>query len=279
MKRAQCVEFLQWIMPRLGLHWSGFKRVHGQVCKRLGRRVADLGLPDFAAYRSYVLDHDSEWPIIDAACRITVSRFYRDATVFERLTAAVLPDLAAAALGRSVTEIRAWSAGCGAGEEPYSLILAWRFGGARRFANIGLSVVATDVDEAQLVRADAACYRAGTLRELPADWRNAAFQGSGALWCLRPEFRQGVRFLRQDIRADAPPGPFDLILCRNLAFTYFDDAQRRNVLEIVTRELAPDGVLVIGRDELLPSGAAGYTRLVAQTPLYRRSAGAMGCVA
>ena len=69
MKRAQCVEFLQWIMPRLGLNWPGFRRVHGQVCKRLGRRVTDLGLPDFASYRSYLLDHDTEWQFIDAANR------------------------------------------------------------------------------------------------------------------------------------------------------------------------------------------------------------------
>lgn len=273
MKHAQCVEFLQWIMPRLGLDWSGFKRVHAQVCKRLGRRIADLGLPDFAAYRSYLLDRDTEWSFIDAACRITVSRFYRDAKVFEQLAVSALPHLAEAAIARRASVLRAWSAGCGAGEEPYSLALAWRFGAAASFPNVDLNVVATDVDEAQLMRADGACYRPGTLRELPVEWRDAAFERNGPLWCLRPEYRRGVQFLRQDIRADAPRGPFDLVLCRNLTFTYFDDAQRRNVLEIVTRELSPVGVLVIGRDERLPADAAGFSQFGPEMPIYRRCAG------
>lgn len=31
-----CICFLQWALPRLYMHWPGFKKVRGQMCKRLG---------------------------------------------------------------------------------------------------------------------------------------------------------------------------------------------------------------------------------------------------
>jgi chemotaxis protein methyltransferase CheR len=255
MHQADCVVFLHWAMPRLGLDWPGFQHCHRQVCKRLHRRVAELGLAGFAAYRDYTLTHDSEWEVVDACCRVTVSRFYRDKHVFDKLAAEILPRLAAMVGARGGTTLRVWSAGCGAGEEPYSVALAWHFMTASRFARLKLEVVGTDVDSTQLDRARTGCYPPSSLRELPAAWANTAFVGSGALRCLRPEYRAGVEFQPRDLRAGAPPGPFDLILCRNLAFTYFGDARQRAVLATFVRELTPGGVLVIGRQERLPAGA------------------------
>ncbi|MCZ6546022.1 MAG: chemotaxis protein CheR, partial [Chloroflexi bacterium] len=31
MKDTECVGFLQWALPRLRLHWRGFRKVRGQV--------------------------------------------------------------------------------------------------------------------------------------------------------------------------------------------------------------------------------------------------------
>ena len=44
-------------MPRLGLEPAAFGRVRGQVCKRLGRRVAELHLAGLAEYRAYLEAH------------------------------------------------------------------------------------------------------------------------------------------------------------------------------------------------------------------------------
>jgi len=92
-----CVTFLQWALPQLRMRWRGFRRVRRQVCRRLAKRLADLGLPDLAAYRAFLLVHPEEWKRVDAACRITISRLYRDRSVFDVLAQEVLPELAAAA--------------------------------------------------------------------------------------------------------------------------------------------------------------------------------------
>lgn len=273
MHQEQCAAFLKWAMPRLGLSWTGFAHCHRQVCKRLHRRVMELGLSGFAAYRDYVLDHDTEWEAVDACCRVTVSRFYRDKEVFDRIASEILPQLAKAARARGGSLVRAWSAGCGAGEEPFSLMLAWRFGGAARVPGMGIEIVATDIDDTQIARARGGCYPAGALREVPPGWVKRAFVKSGPLLCLRPDYREGVEFMRQDIRANAPKGPFDLILCRNLAFTYFDETQQHQILRLLAGELAPGGALIIGRREQLPVDGPALAAVDTRLRIFRKPGG------
>jgi chemotaxis protein methyltransferase CheR len=71
-----CVEFLQWALPRLGLRWAGFRKVRRQVCRRVRRRAAVLGLPDLEAYRTYLDDHPDECAVLDGLTPITISRFW-----------------------------------------------------------------------------------------------------------------------------------------------------------------------------------------------------------
>jgi chemotaxis protein methyltransferase CheR len=97
MADAECVAFLQEALPRLGLRWRGFRKVHGQVCKRLRRRMKALGIEGFAAYRQRLDTDPQEWTALDALCHITISRFFRDKSIFEVLERRALPDIAARA--------------------------------------------------------------------------------------------------------------------------------------------------------------------------------------
>lgn len=251
----ECVRFLQWALPRLRLRWPGFRKVRGQVCKRVERRRRALGLPDLAAYRAYLESHPDEWPLLDELCRITISRFNRDRGVFAHLGAEVLPGLARAALGEGRPALNVWSAGCASGEEPYTLALLWELEVSSRFPGLELQVLATDVDEGLLQRARDGCYEASSLKEVPRGWRSA-FTERGGRFCLEPPYRAPVTLARHDLRSGSPNGPFDLILCRNLAFTYFDLALQREVLETLARCLRPGGALVVGAHESLPEDAA-----------------------
>jgi len=266
-----CAEFLQWALPRLSLDWPGFRRVRRQVCHRVGRRVQELKLPDLFAYRSYLETHPDEWKVLDSFCWIPISRLLRDRIVFERLGTEVLPVLAAAAKDRGARELRAWSAGCASGEEPYSLKILWNLEVASRFPDVSLVVVATDVDERLLERARAARYRSSSLRELPPAWLEKAFNRSHDLVELRPEFRAGVEFHRKDIRHQTERGPFDLILCRNLVFTYFAPPLQRETLDRLLSELREGGALVIGLKERLPEGTIGVAGWEPRLKIYRRS--------
>ncbi len=270
MKDSACVAFLQWALPILGLRWKGFRRVRRQVCKRIGRRLSALGLPDLDAYRARLAADEAEWRILDSLCRVTVSRFYRDRGVFDHLRHRLLPELVA---GAAPGRLHLWSAGCASGEEPYTLSILWRLGLAAARPGIEPCILATDADSALLERARDALYPASALKELPTAWREAAFVAHGARFRLRPEFRRGVEFRCADIRSDLPEGAFHVVLCRNLVFTYFEEALQRRLLDDIAARLRPGGALVIGSHEALPSGAAGLIPCAAAPGVFRKANG------
>ena len=221
-------------------------------------------------YRQYLETHPAEWTVLDTFCRIPISRLARERLVFERLASEVLPTLAGAATARGADNLLCWSAGCASGEEPYSLAILWMLVLAPRYPELSLRVTATDIDEQLLERARAAVYRRSSLREVPDEWIAAAFTRSGDLYTVRPEFRAAVHFQLEDVRQVLPPGLFDLVLCRYVAFTYFDEALQRRTLERLLTALRPGGALVIGLKERLPGGVDGIEPWVPELRIFRR---------
>src|SRR5262245_44730401 len=153
MTDRECVAFLKWALPRLNLRWTGFSNLRGQVCKRIRRRLAQLGLADTAAYRARLEAEPAEWAVLDAMCFVTISRFYRDQAVWDMLQSEVLPAVATAALAQGQKELCCWSSGCASGEEPYTLSILWALGLADRYPGLRLRILATDQDEVVLDRA------------------------------------------------------------------------------------------------------------------------------
>jgi chemotaxis protein methyltransferase CheR len=270
VRDADCTAFLQWALPRLGRAWPGYRKVRRLVCRRLGRRLRELGLADLAAYRRYLADRPGEWPSLDALCGIPVSRFYRDRGVFDALERTVLPTLAQAAQPR--TGLDAWSAGCASGEEPYSLALLWAIRLQPRFPQLSLRIVATDLDERTLARARAGRYSASSLKALPEDLLAAGFEPADGDWRVRDRFRR-VEFLQQDLREAMPDRPFDLVLCRNAVLTYYAPAVQLTVMRRIADRLLQGGALVIGIHESLPDGLAGFAPWPGARGIHRRMAG------
>ncbi|MDJ0713786.1 MAG: CheR family methyltransferase [Prochloraceae cyanobacterium] len=268
MKDPDCVNFLQQILPKLHLRWSGFQRVRRQVCRRLRNRFLKLGLEDFTSYRTYLLDHPDEWSNVDACCRITISRFYRDAVVFEQLCQ-VLPTLIQLGQERRDSSICCWCAGCASGEEVYTLkpIEHFRLSGLKLF--LPLHILGTDIDEYLLSRARRGCYPKGTLKELPKPWIAKAFDGDRQ-YCLKSAFREGIEFEQQDIRKQMPDSLFHLILCRYLAFTYFEPMLQQKVLQGILDRLVPEGILVIGKKESLPINGKSQLIKLSSTGIYQK---------
>lgn len=259
-----CVGFLQRALPRLKFRWTGFRRVRGQVCKRLKRRMRVLELDSFADYWSYLQANESEWAVLDAMCRVVVSRFWRDRVVYEQLRDVVLLELSAQAEGN----LRCWSAGCASGEEPYSLALACRHAA---IDGALVDIIATDADAYLLQRAAEGTYAPATLRELPSGWIDAHFTECGSHWRIHDDVRRVVDFRCQDLREQMPDGPLSLLLCRNMVFTYFDLPLQRELLGQMRERLRVGGALVIGSHEQLPS-SDGFEPWPGTQAVYRRNA-------
>jgi chemotaxis protein methyltransferase CheR len=271
MSDADCTAFLQWALPRLNLRWPGFRKVHRQVCKRLKRRMSELQLTDFAAYRERLEADPAEWQILDQSCHITISRFFRDRGVFEALRKRVLPEIAARAT-RERREARAWSVGCASGEEPYTVKILWDLEVASSYPGVSLSITATDADNTMLERARKGCFEATSLRELPLHLVRQALDRVRQVFCVRQRHRERIDFLPQDLRLEVPNLLFDLILCRYVAFTYFAPALQHQILGRIVKRLLPNGYLVIGTHERLPGDAATSVLLTGGPQIFQKTA-------
>lgn len=210
--------------------------------------------------------------MLDGFCRVTISRFYRDRHAFDALRDFVLPDLARRARERGApARLRFWSSGCASGEEPYTLSLLFRLELEGRFPGMSVAILATDVDPLLLDRARRAVYPESSLRDLPNGWKERAFTvvgPEGNELALDPRFREGVELRLQDVRRDVPEGRFDLVMCRNLVFTYFDPSLQREIQENLLEKIVPGGAFVVGeREEPLDFGLEPW---IARSGIYRR---------
>ena len=269
MKDDECVQFLQWALPHLQMRWPGFRKVRGQVCKRLDRRLQQLSKEDMGAYRTYLAAHKEEWLILDELLRVTISRFYRDKSMFTFLEQTVLPELVKQVIGRGEKCLRVWSVGCGAGEESYTIALIWRLRLQSRFPGINVEVVATDADANMIQRAEEACYPYSSVKNLPREWREQVFTLEKEQYCLKPEYQHATRFIQQDVRVEMPSGKFDLILCRNLVFTYFDEDIQCQVFARLKAAIQTGGALVIGIHENLPESITDFGTWSDRLRIYR----------
>ena len=270
MKDADCVEFLQWLLPKLQMRWPGFRKVRRQVCKRVDRRLVELGLPDVAAYQEWIVLHPEELKILDGFCRITISRFYRDRGVCDHLRHEILPELAENARANGQHELWCWCAGCASGEEPYTVNVIWKRAVSPKVPGVTLKIIATDSDSQMLERASRGCYARSSLKDFPSEWLAGCFGAVDNEYSVRMEYRLGIEWCRQDIREEMPDGVFDLILCRHLAFTYFDKALQVKTLDAIVSRLRPSGVLVIGKQEPRPTSVPRLVECKPRTGIFRK---------
>ena len=192
------------------------------------------------------------------ALLVQETAFFRDRAVFRALQDQVLPALAAA----RKAPLRVWSAGCGTGQEPYTLAMMAEEGAAPA----DLDLFASDLSTAALEKAQSGLYTHFEVqRGLPIRSLLRHFEPAEDAWRMREKVRAMVRWRRLNLVDDFNvANPFDLILCRNVVEN-FDEASRGKVLERLNRALAPDGWLLLGAHEAAPpgfaaAGAAGLFR-------------------
>ena len=221
----------------------------GCLRRRIAVRMRARGVSDYDAYRRLLDSDPAEWePLIDALT-INVTKLFRDRAVYDAIASEVVP----AVWAMPAPTKRIWSAGCASGEEAYSLaVLFHRHATAVQQVD-GLSrlrIVGSDIDRGSLERARLATYPESAFGETPAPLRQRYFS-PGAPATVAPEARAFVTFERRDLLNDpAPPGPLQLITCRNVVI-YFDAASQQALFHRFFDALQPGGFLVLGQVETL----------------------------
>lgn len=260
-------EFLKLACPPLDLQWRKYRRRAAR--HRVRARMDELGLGEYGDYLAILREDSQEASSLADLMRVTVSRFFRERTCWEKLTGSILADYLAPMTGRDT--FRAWSAGCCGGEEPYTLVMLWKERLAPSFPSIQLAVTSTDIDEASLKRAGGGIYSGSSLREVPSNLRERWFRRENAHFELDKGITEAVELRQANLTTDPLPGRQDLILCRYLVFTYYRGRRRLQAARKIFSALRDGGILFTGRKEGLGPAERGlFEPLAADCGIYRR---------
>jgi len=240
-------EFLREVAPSLGLQWRPFKR--RGIKRKVEQRIAQSGLLNLEEYLLKIRKDPEELSVLSKILTVTISRFFRDREVFNAIETSLVP---AIIQNRDKDDFKIWSIGCASGEEPYSLAILWKERFEKSWPQIRLSILATDIDESLLERAKKGICKKSSLKEVPEDILRNYFKMENGFYILDQAVEKCIEFKSHDIIHEEPFLGMDMVLCRNLAFTYFSKESQVSVLKKIAGSLREKGFLVIGKDESLP---------------------------
>ena len=264
---ASVTEFdglLHHLQQTRGFDFTAYKR--NSLMRRVTKRMESLGLETYEAYLDYLEVHQEEFGALFNTILINVTSFFRDPEVWAALSADVVPALIAERGRHHV--IRAWSAGCASGQEPYTIAMMLAELLGPDAARERVKIYATDLDEEALSEARQATYDAHQVADVPPELLAKYFEKNGSKHVFNRELRRSIIFGRHDLVQDAPISRIDLLLCRNTLMYFNADAQAR-ILSRFYFSLSPWGCAILGRAELLFSHAALFTPVDLKRRLFR----------
>jgi chemotaxis protein methyltransferase CheR len=271
--------FQELIYREAGIHLADVKMA--LVSGRLSRRIRALGLTDFTSYYEHVVaNKDGERVFMFDAISTNETRFFREPKQFEHLQENVLPEWRALGDSGAIPKrIRAWSAACSSGEEPYTLamVLAAHF---PREAGWSVEILASDLSTRVLDTAREGVWPLERGDDIPLDWKRAyMLRGTGSQdgkMRAHPKLKELIQFRRINLndRHYSVQGPFDLIFCRNVLI-YFDRESKNGVINRLAQLLTPGGLLFLGHAESLNGAAHGL--LHAGPTIYRSAKRSLSC--
>lgn len=230
---------------------------HSLVVSRLSRRLRVLGLGGFKDYIAYLENDDTGGEMIQMINRLTTNKtdFFRENHHFEFLADKLLPRLYDQKQSGGRKVVRAWSAGCSSGEEPYCIAMVM----SEFFKNRpgwDIKILATDLDTNILTQASAGVYEEHLLEPVSPGLRKKYFttrdMPRGVAYKVRPELRALITFRKFNLMLGSYPikVPLDFIFCRNVLI-YFETQGKIDVLTKFHRVLDRKGNIFVGHSESL----------------------------
>jgi two-component system, chemotaxis family, CheB/CheR fusion protein len=258
---------LSYLKESRAFDFTGYKRA--SLMRRVQHQMRQIGVDSFEEYHDYLQVHPDEFTALFNTILINVTGFFRDDEAWEYMRSSVLPSLLDEI---GLAPIRLWSAGCASGEEAYSLAmeLAERLGQDAFRAQV--KIYATDVDEDALAVARQATYSERDLAGLPEGYQDRYFESvGGSRYVFRKELRRCVIFGRNDLVQDAPISRIDLLACRN-TLMYFNAETQSRIVSRLGFALRPNGVLFLGKAEMLLNHATTFEPLDLKRRFFRKAA-------
>ena len=240
--------------------------------RRLASAMAIFGCETYPRLQDRVLQEPELFTSLLDYLTVQVSDLFRDPAYFRALRGMVVPLL------RTYPSLKVWVAGCGTGEEVYSLAILLREEGLLDRALI----YATDINGRALQRAESGVYDIDRMAGFTDN-----YQQSGARTSLSDYYtaaygravfdkslRRHVVFSDHSLSTDSVFAEVHLVSCRNVLI-YFDRALQNRALGLFNDALIRKGFLGLGSKESLrfSSQVDAFIELARNERIYQKRDG------
>ncbi|MFW6191938.1 MAG: CheR family methyltransferase, partial [Gemmatimonadota bacterium] len=216
------------------------------LLRRLGRRIQMRHCDGVEQYLELLEEDPEEVQALYEDALIGVTGFLRDPDTFRVIGEDVLPRIVS---GRQAgEELRFWVAGCGTGQEAYSLAMLLHRATEDLAQRPSMKIFATDVNEDALGVARRGSYPQGIAEEVPGPLLDRYFRHEQNALQITSAIREMCIFAPHDLLTDPPFSELDLLSCRNLLIYLKADEQDR-LMPYFHYALRPGGFLFLGASE------------------------------
>ena len=226
------------------------------VRARLAKRLRLGNFKTFPEYMNHVLRDKTgkEFSILIDSLSTNLTSFFRESQHFEFLQSRFLPALLDKKCQSSNFRIRAWSAGCSSGEEPYSIAISLLEATQGR-GRWDIKVLATDISASMLEIAKIGIYDAERVKPVGSlqkqRYLSSHHKNGQKTFEVSDRLRDTVIFSYLNLMNDWPiKGPIDFIFCRNVMI-YFDKPTQSCLVNRFWDLLDSGGILFTGHSESL----------------------------
>ena len=256
---AELQELKELIKRDIGFESDGYK----EHClrRRIAVRLRARGVHTYGEYIALLKRDQGEHRKLLDTVTINVSKFYRNRDLWRALDNLVAPKL----FDWRARPVRLWSAGCAAGEEPYTMAMMLREYAVRadREGQLGkFEVLGTDIDRDSLEQAAVGKYGPFAFTDIDPELQRRWFTEPDYAQ-VKPEIKRMVKFATRDLIKEEFDTGYHLILCRNVIIYFEREVQEQLFLKF-HQALAPGGFLALGKVETLFGRAAGLFKPIAQ---------------
>jgi chemotaxis protein methyltransferase CheR len=245
--------------------------VRASLERRVSAAMSSLGIGSIRLLRQAVRRDPRAFAVLLGRMTIQVSELFRDPDYWRALRQQVLPRLA------TYPFLRVWIAGCGAGEEAYSMAILLAEAGLLERSQL----YATDISAAALAEASAGAYELERMRSFSDNYFRAGGTGSlsdyydtsAARARFREELGRRILFSDHSLATDGPFAEVQLVSCRNVLI-YFDRTLQDRALGLFAEALCPHGFLGLGPKEslLFSAHTAEFEPVVPALRIHRKRA-------
>jgi len=226
------------------------------VRARLTKRLRMGKFKTFPEYMKHVLEDKTgkEFSILIDSLSTNLTSFFREPKHFDFFRDTFLPSLLARKEKSRRFKIRAWSAGCSSGEEPYSIAITL-LETIHNQPCWDVKILASDISTSILETAKKGIYDEKRVAPIPSIQKHKYLTRNRVegrkVYEVSKSLKDIIIFRYLNLMEDWPiKGPLDFIFCRNVMI-YFDKPTQSGLINRFWELLDSGGVLFTGHSESL----------------------------